>query len=222
MNLVESGLRIDQYADAMLTAAARDDLARYRYDAFVGHLGWELPCAPGRDQDQFDTADAVHVVASDDAGQILGYARLLPTTGPYVLSSLYPELLSGQRPPADPRLWELSRYTAIDTRPGATGSHHDEVAVGKHVLLAAIRAAAQRGASSIVFCTSLAIERLAMRWGVDIRRLGTSLRSGGILLVAALIDFTPRTFTALAAAADEATTSRVPPERCEDLAAIHG
>ena len=188
----------------MLTTTARDEVARYRYDVFVGRLGWDLPCAPGYDQDQFDVAEAVHVVANDDADRILGYARLLPTTGPYLLGSLFPELLGGQQPPSDPSIWELSRYTATDTRPGVAASRHAEVVVGKLVLLEAIRAAVQRGAGSIVFCTTVAIERLAMRWGVDIRRLGAPVRGDGMLLVAALIDFTPKTFAALAVTEAEA------------------
>lgn len=194
-------MRIVRYADTALTNTARVDLARYRYDVFVGRLGWNLPCPAGYDQDQFDTPQALHVVASDDADQILGYARLLPTTGEYLLAALFPELLGAAQPPCDPRIWELSRYAATDTR-STPASRADEVLVGKLVLLAAIRTAAQQGATSIVFCTTVAIERLAMRWGVDLRRLGAPVRSNGQLLVAALIAFTPKTFAALAAAAD--------------------
>jgi N-acyl-L-homoserine lactone synthetase len=48
-----------------------------------------------------------------------------------------------------------------------------------------------------VCCTTVGIERLAHRWGVDIQRLGPPHRSGGGLLVAARIDCTERTIAAL-------------------------
>jgi len=209
-------LRVARFTDTALTSCQRADLAKYRYDVFVGRLGWDLPCQPGHDQDQFDVPHAVHVLASDDEDQILGYARLLPTTSDYLLGSLFPELLSGHAPPNDPRIWELSRYAATDTRPAASaGTRDDEIVVGKLVLLNAIRTAQQHGAQSLVFCTTVAIERLAMRWGVDIRRLGAPVRSNGQLLVAAIIDFTPRTLAALTGDAS------AKPAPCINPAAVH-
>jgi N-acyl-L-homoserine lactone synthetase len=192
----ELEMKITCHDDTALTTSRRAALARYRYDVFVGRLGWNLPCEPGYDQDQFDLPQAIHLVAEADDEHILGYARLLPTTGDYLLGNLFPELLGGALPPSDPTLWELSRYAASDTR--GLSKADAEVAVGKHVLLTAIQVAAQAGACGLMFCTTVAIERLAMRWGVSIRRLGPPVRNNGQLLVAALIEFTEQTFTALA------------------------
>jgi len=195
-------MKLSRHADLDLNPITRAELARYRYDVFVGRLGWQLPSSACQDQDQFDVPGAVHIVAHDDEDCMVGYARLLPTTGPYLLASLFPELLGGQPMPCDPQIWELSRYAGMDIRsaPGRMAADSD-VVIGKRVLLQAIQTAAQGGAQRLIFCTNVAIERLAMRWGVDIRRVAAPVRHGKQLLVAALIEFTPQTFAALQAPA---------------------
>lgn len=191
-------MKLSQIADRELNPMSRAELARYRYQVFVGHLGWQLPATGEEDQDQFDVASAVHIVAHDDDRSMVGYARLLPTTEPYLVAKLFPELLGGQEAPSDPRIWELSRYAAMSLRTtGLAGKSPDDIAVGKQVLLQAIETAAQAGAERLIFCTTVAIERLAMRWGVDIRRVAPPVRRDQQLLVAAIIEFTPQTLAAL-------------------------
>lgn len=194
-------MKLSRFADFELNPLTRAELARYRHAVFVGRLGWQLPGTGGQDQDQFDGGHAVHIVAHDDENCMVGYARLLPTTGPYLLASLFPELLGGQPLPCEPSTWELSRYAAMSTRADAApGGPDSDVVIGKQVLLQAIQTAAQAGAQRLIFCTNVAIERLAMRWGVDIRRVAAPVRHGRQLLVAALIEFSPQTFAALQAA----------------------
>ncbi len=190
-------MKLECHADLALSGASRAELAAYRYEVFVGHLGWELPCPVGHDQDQFDIPQALHLAARSEDGHLIGYARLLPTTGPYLLAELFPQLLGGNPLPRDAAVWELSRYAAMNTH-GPADAHAD-LLVGKQVLLQAIRTAARHGAQRLVFCTSVAIERLAMRWGVDIRRMGPPVRHGQQLLVAALIEFNEKTLAALGA-----------------------
>lgn len=174
-------------------------VAEYRRTVFVDWLGWELPMERGLEQDAFDQADAVHVIARD-AGRMVGYCRMLPTTAPYLLASLFPELIGENPVPNSPKVWELSRYCAADprTRDGA-GFGTDEV-VGKAVLLAAIRHSAACGADSLVYCSTLSIERLARRWGVEAVRLGPPRKCDAGWIVAGQIMFTRATFAALGAA----------------------
>lgn len=190
-------MNLECHADVSLNGATRAELAAYRYEVFVGRLGWELPCPVGHDQDQFDIPQALHLAARAEEGHLIGYARLLPTTGRYLLAELFPQLLGDQPVPQDAAIWELSRYAAMNTR-GPADAHAD-LLVGKQVLLQAVQTAALHGAQRLVFCTSVAIERLAMRWGVDIRRMGPPVRHGQQLLVAALIEFNDKTLAALGA-----------------------
>jgi len=192
------------YVDQDLTATMRAAIARYRYEVFVTQMGWELPCAPGCEQDEFDTAGATHVVAFDDEdGRIVGYGRLLPTTQPYLLATHFAGLLHAMDAPRTDDVWELSRYTSTDPRGGT-----QDADVGKRLLLAAVRFAASRGAQSLVCCTTVAIERLSNRWGVPMRRLGPPQRVDGFLLIAAQIRFNEQTYAALVPAETAAAAAR--------------
>lgn len=71
------------------------DLGRYRRRVFVEQLGWALPSAnEAFERDQFDRDDTVYVMARNAAGEMCGCARLLPTTQPYLLESLFADLVA--------------------------------------------------------------------------------------------------------------------------------
>jgi acyl-homoserine lactone synthase len=93
--------------------AQHDDLIercyRLRHRVFVEERRWEdLRRPDGRDVDQFDTADAIHVVVTEGREPV-AYTRLLPTTRPHLLSDIYPELLDGAELPRGPAIYEWTR-----------------------------------------------------------------------------------------------------------------
>lgn len=86
---------------------------RLRHRVFVEEKKWtELDRGDGLELDQFDTADAVHMIYTDPSGAVLGYQRMLPTTRPHLLSEVMPFLCEGERP-VGPHIWEWTRY-AVD------------------------------------------------------------------------------------------------------------
>ncbi|WP_375463040.1 acyl-homoserine-lactone synthase [uncultured Methylobacterium sp.] len=94
---------MDQYRGAM------DQAYRLRHDVFVAEKGWhDLAKADGREIDQFDDAHAVHMLAMQD-GRVVGYQRMLPTTRPYLLTEVLPELCEVEAP-RSARVWEWTRY----------------------------------------------------------------------------------------------------------------
>src|ERR1700754_3462299 len=86
-------------------------LGEYRYKIFIEQLGWQLPTRDGIEQDQFDLDDTLYVVGIDEAGEIHGCARLLPTSNPYLLSEIFPHLVAPAMPPCSDSIWELSRFS---------------------------------------------------------------------------------------------------------------
>jgi acyl-homoserine lactone synthase len=71
-----------------------DRAFQFRHEAFVEEAGWENLRRPdGREIDQFDTDDTIHVIA-EKQGSIVAYSRLNPTLNPHVLSEVYPHLAS--------------------------------------------------------------------------------------------------------------------------------
>jgi len=66
---------------------------RHRHKIFVDRLGWEdLRKADQRDVDQFDNADAQHLLLVDGE-RVLGGARLTPLTNPTLLLSTFTHLI---------------------------------------------------------------------------------------------------------------------------------
>jgi acyl-homoserine lactone synthase len=82
---------------------------RLRHQVFVEEMGWkELEKPDGREIDQFDTKHAVHMLHIDH-GEVIGYQRMLPSTGPHLLSEIMPQLCDGERPKGS-HIWELTRH----------------------------------------------------------------------------------------------------------------
>ena len=85
------------------------DLFHFRYRVFVKHAGWNLPCEQQLERDQFDTERAVYLVSRAGNGRIAGLLRLLPTTAPYMIESLWSDLLGPYPAPRAPQIWEVTR-----------------------------------------------------------------------------------------------------------------
>ena len=70
-----------------------------RKQVFVDLLKWDLPVLAGRyEVDHFDDGEAVYLIVTDGAARHLASARLLKTTRPALLDSLYPDLVAGPVP----------------------------------------------------------------------------------------------------------------------------
>lgn len=146
--------------------------ARYRQKVFVERLGWQLNCDDGMELDQFDGPDTLYVIARSPAGKVIGGARLLPTTGRYLLAEVFPQLLGGRPAPCSPDVWEVSRFAAMDldhVRDHDTG-FSSPAAIG--LLEATIDAASDRGAQRLITVSPLGVERLLRKAGFDAYRAG--------------------------------------------------
>lgn len=122
----------------------------YRHKVFVEQLGWELRTQDGAELDQFDRPDTVYVVAQDGEGHVYGCARLLPTTRPYLLGEVFPQLLNGLPPPRSPDVWELSRFAAVDLKVHASVQGQFSSPVAIKLLQESIGCAAAHGAKRLI------------------------------------------------------------------------
>ncbi len=76
-------------------ASEMEQAYRLRHQVFVTEMGWkDIERPDGREIDQFDDQHAVHMLATD-RGEVLGYQRMLPTTRPYLLTEVLPQLCDG-------------------------------------------------------------------------------------------------------------------------------
>src|ERR1700730_3715152 len=164
-------------------------LWHYRHRVFVERLGWRLPCEQGYEHDRFDRDDTVYVAIEDEQQAIAGCVRLLPTTQPYLLGEVFPQLLHGAPPPRDPRVWELSRFAAMDlTRPGAGTLAQFSSSTTAELMREAMRCAARLGAERLITVSPLGIERLVRRLKIKARRAGPPLELEGQPMFACWIE----------------------------------
>jgi acyl-homoserine lactone synthase len=127
-----------------------DQVYMFRHRFFVDRLGWKALWKPdGREIDQFDTEDCVHLVGLE-GNKIVSYTRLLPTLKPHLLSHVYPEMLSGSIAPTGPDIWEWTRCAvAPERREGHTGAD----SATAHMFLGVAEACLHLGISALLVQT---------------------------------------------------------------------
>ena len=167
-------------------------VTHYRHRVFVEELGWQLDARDGAETDRFDRPDTVHVMVEDESGELAGCARLLPTTQPYLLAELFPQLLNGLPPPRDATVWELSRFAAMDFNARAAPSLAQFTTSATALLMrAAMACAAARGARRLITVSPLGIERLIRKLGIGAHRAGPPMLIGGHAIFACWIEVEP-------------------------------
>ncbi|AKJ42489.1 acyl-homoserine-lactone synthase [Pragia fontium] len=175
-----------------LPGGLENELAAYRYKVFVEKLGWELDTPVGYERDQFDKPETIYVVARNSKKEIIGCSRLLPTSEPYLLSEIFPELLNGTPPPHSPFIWEISRFSAMDLKATSmekqAGSSSSAIAVG--LLRESINYIKQFNATTVITVSPLAVERLIKREGYKVHRGGAPMLVDGHPVIACVIDIT--------------------------------
>lgn len=163
-------------------------VANYRHKVFVEQLGWELQTQDGEELDQFDRPDTVYVVAQDGEGHVSGCARLLPTTRPYLLGEVFPQLFNGLLPPSSPDVWELSRFAAVDLNSPASTQGQFSSPIAIKLLQESIACAAAHGAKRLITVSPIGVERLLRRAGFHAHRAGPPMVIDGHPIFACWIE----------------------------------
>lgn len=134
--------------------------------------------------DEFDGPNAVYVCSHDDDGQVSGVARLLPTTAPYLMEKVFPQLWGGKRLPRDPEIWELSRFAAVSFTPNGSITHQASAVHASALLHKVMRAGSMLGARVLVTVSPVGMERLLRKNGFQAVRAGQPLLQKSGYLVA--------------------------------------
>jgi N-acyl-L-homoserine lactone synthetase len=166
-----------------------------RKEVFVDLLRWDVPVIDEHYEiDQFDHEQARYLVVTDGAEAHLASARLLPTTRPHLLATLFPELCEEARP-IGKDVFEITRFCLDRSlRASARRRARDTLIVGlvEHAQAHGIRA----------YCAiaeiSWAQQVLAFGWRC--RQLGAPQSVDGEMLVAIEIEITADTWARLAMA----------------------
>jgi N-acyl-L-homoserine lactone synthetase len=82
---------------------------RLRYRMFIERQRWTVPNYKDLEYDQFDTPAAAYIISVDQHQRARGSARLIPTTRPYMVESLWANLVDSELPHCE-SIWEASRF----------------------------------------------------------------------------------------------------------------
>ena len=166
-----------------------------RKRVFIDLLKWDIPALAGRfELDHFDDVDATYLIVTDADGEHLASARLLLTTRPALLDSLFPELVDGPVPQGADVL-EITRFCLS---PGI-GARQRRVARDS-LLVGLAEFALANGIRIYTGVAELAWFRQVERFGWNCQPLGPPRLHGGEALVALRIDIDGSTISRLAAA----------------------
>lgn len=153
-----------------------DEMFRLRYEVFIEECGWNLPCEAPYEIDQFDVDEAIYFLYFDKDNEVAASFRILPTTGPHLMSEVFPHLCS-EGPPTGGHIYEGTR-AAVRRKHRKAGVVWQSMMAGiyEYCLLCNI------DQLTGVFDLPVFLDRI--RKGVDFRPLGPPTEVDGDMCVA--------------------------------------
>ncbi|HET7575633.1 MAG TPA: acyl-homoserine-lactone synthase [Sphingomicrobium sp.] len=163
--IVEAGC-LEPCSDRTLRAMFED-----RKSVFVDLLKWDLPVLHGRfELDDFDDSRATYVIIADGDGDHLGSARLLPTTRPHILDSLFAHLCAAPAPIGS-QVFEITRF-CLSRRQNAASRRRTR----NQLVTALAWHALESGIQTYTGVAELAWLQQILAFGWDCRPLGVPAR----------------------------------------------
>lgn len=187
--------------------AELEAMHRLRYRVFKERLGWQVQTASGMEADEFDLCNPHYLLQANLEGDVTGCVRLLPTLGPNMLRDVFSDLLDGNAPPANERIWESSRFAvespwaerqASKTSLRIPTERRTFVSTGTFELFAGmVEFGLSRHLEAIATVTDLRMERILRRAGWPLDRLGSPRAIGNTTAVAGLLEVSSSALAAI-------------------------
>lgn len=159
-----------------------------RKRVFVDLLKWDVPVLDGRyEVDQFDDEHAAYLIVAREDGSHAGSARLLKTTRPHILDTLFPELCAAPAPRGG-RVLEITRF-CLDR-----GQSAEQRLDTRNRLVSAIVAyGLENGVETYTGVAEMGWLQQILAFGWRCRPLGLPRRIDGRMLGALKIDISDET-----------------------------
>lgn len=185
-----------------------------RKEVFVDLLGWDVPVLDGRfELDQFDDPHARYLILLDAEGRHRASARLLPTTRPHILDTLFPELCQNDIPRGG-SIWEITRF-CLDRNQNAG----ERLAARNRLVSALADYALDQGIARYTGVAELPWLKQIMRFGWRCQPLGLPHIHAGRPLSALVIDIDDDTVPRMRDAGIYGPASEAPVHMLTPLAA---
>ena len=168
-------------------SSAIAEMHRLRFRIFKERLGWEVHAENGIERDRFDALEPVYLLHRGNDDRIQGCVRLLPSTGPTMLRDVFPQLLDGNRCPADLRIWESSRF-ALEPSPALPRSESGLANATYELFAGMIEFGLSQSLVGIMTVTDVRMERILRRANWPLERLGNTRMIGTTEAVAGILN----------------------------------
>lgn len=178
-------LTIDNYPESA-HALALETMFADRKAQFIDFFDWDVPVVEGRFEiDQFDTADAVYLIAIEPSGRHEASLRMLPSWRPHLLGDIFPHLCANGVP-VGITTWESTRL-CLPSRHGAARRRE----LRNDLISAMADFALARGIEHITGVIPEAFRREVLALGWRAEPLGPAARIKGGPIGAFRIQVTP-------------------------------
>jgi acyl homoserine lactone synthase len=170
-------IRVISGCDRRKFAREIEAFHKIRKRVFFDHYGWEVPVINSWEIDGYDALDPVYLLSVNEADQVVGGLRLLPTMGFNMLNDTFPELLPEGKRIESPLIWESSRFCVdldIDVRVGPKKMSRAVAELG----LGLNEIGVEVGLTHIVTVYDMFLHRMLSRWGCAGEPVGEPKRIG--------------------------------------------
>jgi acyl homoserine lactone synthase len=155
-----------------------DKMHKLRAYIFRDRLGWDVQVVEGRERDKYDDEQPLYIIYTDDQQrEVRGSLRLLPTTGPTLLSECFADTLPDAAHLSAPTIWECTRF-CIDDRLLDRESSEGLLFVSAKMLVGLGEVAISKSIESIIGNLDASMLRLYRRIGCEVEILGSTSRYG--------------------------------------------
>ena len=173
-----------------------DAFHKIRKHVFFDTFRWDVPIINSWEIDGYDALDPVYLLSINEAGQVVGGLRLLPTVGFNMLNDTFPQLLPEGKRIESPLIWESSRFSIdraadIQIGPKRISRAVAELGLGMNEF------AARLGLSQIVTVYDATLHRHLSRVGCAGQPIGEPKRIGASLAYAVFFEVGPAAETAV-------------------------
>jgi acyl homoserine lactone synthase len=172
-----------------------EGMHKLRASVFKDKKGWDVSIIADMEIDGYDALAPSYMLLIDDHNEnkVTGCWRILPTTGPYMLKDTFPSLLTTKKPPRATNVWELSRFAINSGDRGGFGFSDTAMQAISHL----IRHAHSQHIEKLITVTSVGVEKMLMRAGLELVRLGPPLTIGVERAIAVEVNLSDRTLDAV-------------------------
>jgi acyl homoserine lactone synthase len=155
-----------------------DKMHKLRAYIFRDRLGWDVQVVEGRERDKYDDEQPLYIIYTDDQQrEVRGSLRLLPTTGPTLLSECFADTLPDAIHLSAPTIWECTRF-CIDDRLLEREASEGLLFASAKMLVGLGDVAISAGIESIIGNLDASMLRLYQRIGCEVEILGSTSRYG--------------------------------------------